>query len=72
MTVLGEIPSPTAALRELRRVVRPGGRIVTGELFLDPDYVSPGRLRALASTAGLTLKSQKGSRFSHFARLEVT
>jgi SAM-dependent methyltransferase len=71
VTVLGEIPSPAAALTELRRVVKKGGRIVTGELFLDPDYVSPGRIRELASAAGLTFARQAGSRFSYFARLEV-
>lgn len=41
ITVLGEIPHPESALRELARVVKPGGRIAIGEIFLDPDYVSP-------------------------------
>src|SRR5262245_4106344 len=53
ITVLGEIPHPEIALRELARVVKRGGRIVVGELFLDPDYVSPSRLRTLAASAGL-------------------
>lgn len=72
VTVLGEIPSPVAALRELRRVVKPRGRIVLGELFLDPDYVSPRKMRELASAAGLTFSRQAGSRLSYFARLEVS
>ncbi len=71
ITVLGEIPHPDAALRELRRVVKPGGRIVLGELFLDPDYVSPSRMRTLASNAGLVFAAQSGTRLSYFARLET-
>jgi ubiquinone/menaquinone biosynthesis C-methylase UbiE len=70
ITVLGEIPHPEIALRELGRVVKPGGRIVLGELFLDPDYVAPSRMRALASGAGLVFAAQSGTRLSYFARLE--
>src|SRR5213078_4845261 len=51
--VLGEIPDQDAALRELARVVKPGGRVVVGELFGDPHWVSPGRLQARAERAGL-------------------
>ena len=71
ITVLGEIPDPGAALRELGRVVKRGGRIVVGELFLDPDYVSPSRMRALASSAGLAFGEQVGTRLSYFARLDI-
>ena len=41
ITVLGEIPDQDAALRELARVLKPGGRLVVGELFGDPHWVSP-------------------------------
>lgn len=71
ITVLGEVPSPEAALRELARVVKQDGRIVLGELFLDPDYVSPGKLRELARAAGLAFREQHGSWLSYFARLHV-
>lgn len=71
IAVLGEIPDPERTLRELGRVVRSGGRIVVGELFLDPDHVSPSRLRELAERAGLVFASQSGTRLSYFAHLDV-
>jgi ubiquinone/menaquinone biosynthesis C-methylase UbiE len=71
ITVLGEIPHPEQALRELGRVVKPRGRIVVGELFLDPDYVSPARMRRFAASAGLVFGAQAGSALSYFARLDV-
>jgi ubiquinone/menaquinone biosynthesis C-methylase UbiE len=71
ITVLGEIPHPDQALRELRRVVKPAGRIIVGELFIDPDYVSPSRMRQLAAGAGLVFGAQTGSALSYFARLDV-
>jgi SAM-dependent methyltransferase len=68
VTVLGEIPDQEAALRELGRVVKPGGRIVVGELFGDPHWVSPARLRARAERAGLRFEQRLGSPLGYFAR----
>ncbi|MCW3068997.1 MAG: ubiE/COQ5 methyltransferase family, partial [Solirubrobacterales bacterium] len=45
IAVLGEIPDEHSALRELRRVLGPEGRLVVGELFGDPHWVSPSALR---------------------------
>ena len=55
---------------EVRRVLKPGGRIVTGEMWLDPDFVAPGRLRLLADAARLRVVRQAGSWFAYFGRLE--
>jgi ubiquinone/menaquinone biosynthesis C-methylase UbiE len=68
VTVLGEIPDQEAALRELARVVKPGGRVVVGELFGDPHWVSPSRLQARAERAGLRFEHRLGSPLGYFAR----
>jgi ubiquinone/menaquinone biosynthesis C-methylase UbiE len=37
--VIGEVPDKPACIRSLRRVLRPGGRLVFAETFPDPDRV---------------------------------
>ncbi len=69
---LGEIPDAAAALREVRRVLRPTGRLVIGEVVLDPDYVSLPALEEKAKEAGLVLERTTGPRFSYFALFRAT
>src|SRR6266511_2227354 len=71
VTVLGEIPEQDAALRELRRVVRPGGRIVVGELFGDPHMVTHSALVRRAAAAGLRVERKLGGTLWHFTRLQA-
>ncbi len=66
--VLGEIPDQEAALRELRRVLKPHGRLVVGELLGDPHWVSPSALRERAQRAGLHFERQLGGPLGYFAR----
>jgi SAM-dependent methyltransferase len=70
VTVLGEIPDQQAALDELARVLRPGGRLVVGELAGDPHMVRLGPLRERAGRAGLRFERRVGPPFGYFAVLE--
>jgi ubiquinone/menaquinone biosynthesis C-methylase UbiE len=70
VTVLGEVPDQDAALRELRRVVKPEGRIVVGELFGDPHMVTRKALRVRAEAAGLRMDGGLGGALWHFTRLQ--
>ncbi len=68
--VLGEIPDQDTALCQLTRVLKPGGRLVVGELFGDPHWVSPKRLRERAERVGLNFTDRSGTPFGYFARFE--
>lgn len=70
ITVLGEIPDQDRALSEIARVLKPGGRLIVGEMFVDPHIVTSGQLRERGERAGLSFVRRAGSPLAFFARLE--
>jgi SAM-dependent methyltransferase len=67
--VLGEIPEPATALREIRRVLKPDGRLLAGELFGDPHFTTQAALRRQGGEAGLDYEWHSGYWFGYVARL---
>jgi ubiquinone/menaquinone biosynthesis C-methylase UbiE len=67
ISVLGEVPDPEAALRELRHVLKPSGRLVIGEIFVDPDFPRFGWLVKRARDAGLWLERRSGGPLAYYA-----
>ncbi len=65
IAVIGEIPDPDQAMREVHRVLVPGGTLAFSELLMDPDYPRASTLIRKASAAGLRLKHKIGNAFNY-------
>ena len=68
VAVLGRAPGRLAALMELRRVLRPGGRLMVGE-FADRHHVPLATLMRLANETGLHLRRRTGVPLAYYALL---
>ncbi|WP_066912965.1 class I SAM-dependent methyltransferase [Millisia brevis] len=69
---IGEIPDKAAAVRELARVLRPGGALVFLESFPDPDRLSTPELRDLVNGAQFSFRDRRGSRWLEIVRFTRT
>ncbi len=72
VATLGEVPEQQRALEELRRVLKPGGRLVVGEGQPDPHMIGFQTLRRLAEAAGLAFEQRTGGPLGYFASFEVS
>jgi SAM-dependent methyltransferase len=72
VSVLGEIPDARAALRELRRVLKPEARFLVCEVLLDPDFIPLPAVVALATEAGFRFERKDGLRYFYTAMFRPT
>ncbi len=68
VATLGEIPDRDQALRELRRVLKPAGRLVVGEGQPDPHMLMIDDLRSRAEAVGFVFDAHERTSFGYFAR----
>lgn len=69
VTVFGEIPDGDAALRQVHRVLKSGGRLIVGEIAVgDPHFSRLSSLRVRAERAGLSSSGHSGLPLAYFAR----
>jgi len=71
VATLGEAPDPDAVLRELRRVLKPDGRLVVGEGLPDPHMVPFAVLQTRTEAAGLRVERRLGRNLAYFASFRV-
>jgi ubiquinone/menaquinone biosynthesis C-methylase UbiE len=72
VATLGEVPDKGRALRELRRVLKRGGRLVVGEVLLDPHKVTFEELRRLTDAGGLDHERTLKGALGYFAAFRAT
>jgi len=65
VATLGEIPDKPAALSELRRIIKPGGRLGCGEELPHPAYLLPRSVRRWTEEAGFRYAGKTGSPFCY-------
>ena len=68
VTVLQEIPDKDRTLREVRRVLRPGGMLAVTEFLPDPDYRSVATTVKMCQAAGFTWDDAQGNPWNYTAR----
>ena len=66
------MPDRGLALRELRRVLKRGGRLVVGEVLLDPHKVTFEELRRLTDAGGLVHERTLKGILGYFAAFRAT
>jgi len=68
VTVLQEIPDRSRALREIKRVLKPGGILAVTELLPDPDYPLRSTTIKICQREGFVLEENLGNLWNYTVR----
>ncbi len=70
VTVLQEIPDRGRALREIRRILKPGGILAVTEFLPDPDYPLRSTTIKICQREGFVLNANLGNLWNYTARFK--
>ena len=71
ITVLQEIPDKNKVLKEIKRVLKPGGILAVTEFLPDPDYPLKSTTIRLGEEAGLILDKVEGNLWHYTVRFKT-
>ncbi|WP_231592448.1 class I SAM-dependent methyltransferase [Methanosarcina sp. Kolksee] len=71
VTVLQELPDKNRALKEMKRVMKPGGILAVTEFLLDPDYPLKSTTIKLGEEAGFILDKVAGNLWNYTVRFKA-
>lgn len=71
ITVLQEIPGKNKVLKEIKRVLKPGGILAVTEFLPDPDYPLKSTTIRLGEEAGLILDKVEGNLWHYTVRFKT-
>ncbi len=63
--VIGEIPEPEKAIKEMHRILKPGGLLAFTEAIIDPDYQLPSTLTKRFEPLGFRVKRKLNKIFGY-------
>ena len=67
---LNEIPDKERALKEIMRVLKPGGILAVSELLIDPDYPRMSTTARMGLRGGFTIEAMEGNLFTYTVRFK--
>lgn len=71
-TMLGEVPTPSRTLREIHRVLRPGGLLAIAETRRDSDFLAYAPLCQMVERACFSPLARRGPRWQYVARFRAS
>jgi ubiquinone/menaquinone biosynthesis C-methylase UbiE len=67
---LNEIPDKEKALKEIMRVLKPGGILAISELLIDPDYPRMSTTARMGLQGGFTIEAMEGNLLTYTVRFK--
>jgi ubiquinone/menaquinone biosynthesis C-methylase UbiE len=68
LSVLPSIANRMAALEEIKRVLKPGGELIVGEEFFEPEYVRPATTQRWVEQAGFQIIGRNGNGLAYLLK----